>query len=74
MQFDYSKLLGRLKEYGVTQAALATFLGISASTLSLKLNNKAAFSQDEIRSICELLEIPDDQIGIYFFKEKVQKV
>ena len=41
MQFDYSKLLGRIKEYGFTQESLALAIGMSVSTLSFKLNSKA---------------------------------
>ena len=51
MQNDYSKLLGRMKECGMTQEALACAIGISESTLNLKLNNKGVFTQKEIRNI-----------------------
>ena len=74
MQFDYSKLLGRIKEFGFTQDKMASEIGVSVSTLSFKLNNKAFFSQKEIRKICDLLGIEIAEIGIYFFTLKVQKV
>ncbi len=73
MKFDYSKLLGRIKEYGFTQERLAAEIGVSVSTLSFKLNNKAFFTQKEIRKICDLLEIVTAEIGVYFFTLKVQK-
>ena len=72
MQFDYSKLLGRIRERGMTQETLARLIGIKSPTLSLKLNNKAFFTQPEIRKICEALEICFDEIGAYFFTLKVQ--
>ena len=73
MKFDYSKLLGRIKEFGFTQDKMALEIGVSVSTLSFKLNNKAFFSQKEIRKICDLLGIEIAEIGIYFFTLKVQE-
>ena len=73
MKFDYSKLLGRIKEYGYTQESLALEVGMAVSTMSLKLNNRAFFTQPEIRKICVLLSISVDRIGEYFFTPEVQK-
>lgn len=73
MAFDYSKLLGRIKEFGLTQKALAKKIGSDSSTISAKLNNKYAFSVKEIDAICKALDIPKSEIGVYFFDEKVQK-
>ena len=73
MKFDYSKLLGRIKEFGFTQEIIALKIGMSVSTMSFKLNNKAFFTQKEIRKICDLLEIETTEIGAYFFTLKVQK-
>ena len=74
MNYDYSMLLGRIKECGFTQETLAQAIRISESTLNLKLNNKASFKQHEIRMICKVLGIRKDEIGAYFFKEKVQNI
>lgn len=71
MQFDYSKLLGRIKEFGHTQESLAKEIGMTKATMSLKLNNKAFFTQPEIEKIRRILCIPHDQIGAYFFTPKV---
>ena len=73
VKFDYSKLLGRIKEFGFTQESIAFEIGMSVSTLSFKLNNKAFFSQKEIIKICYLLGIEFAEIGLYFFVPKVQK-
>lgn len=73
MQFDYSKLLGKIREYGYTQESLAAAIGISKATMSLKLNNKANFGHAEISAICTILEIPISEIGVYFFVKKVRK-
>ena len=73
MHFDYSKLLGRIRERGITQEMLAKAIGMTAATLSLKLNNKAVFKQSEIKRICAALEIEDADILGYFFTQEVQE-
>lgn len=70
-KFDYSKLLGKMKEQNVTQLALAEEIHNTPSTLSLKLNNKAYFKQSEIHIACNMLNIALDEIGKYFYVEKV---
>ena len=65
--FDYSRLLGRIKEKGHTQITLGEQIGISPSTLNLKLSNKRAFRQEEIVKICGVLDIPLADIPLYFF-------
>lgn len=72
MAFNYDKLRGRIIEKFGTQGRLAKAVGVSERTLSLKLNNKIFFSQDEITKIAELLNIKLDEIQEYFFKIKVQ--
>jgi DNA-binding XRE family transcriptional regulator len=67
MKFNYSKLLGRMKECGFTQEQLAKAIGINKGTLSTKLNNKFSFSQDEILSIGKVLNIPTSEIGEFFY-------
>ena len=73
MQFDYSKLLGRIKECGYTQESLAKEIGISKGTLSAKLNNKNAFTVNESLSICRLLNVSKYEIDAFFYTEKVQE-
>lgn len=71
MSFDYSKLLGRMKEKQFNQEKLAEKIGNTPATLSLKLNNKAKFKQSEISVICDVLDIGYSDIGDYFFTNKV---
>lgn len=68
MKFNHSKLLGRMREYHYTQAMLAGKMGINESTLNTKLKGKAYFTAKEIDKMCELLNIPNEEIGLYFFK------
>ena len=71
MPFDYSKLLGRIKEKGLNQEKFAALINISPATLSLKLSNQAKFKQDEIDKACIVLDIDRGDIGVYFFAYKV---
>lgn len=70
-EFDFSKLLGRIKECGSIQEDVASYVGIAPGTLNAKLNNKGNFTAFEIDSICEMLSIPKNEIGVYFFTSKV---
>jgi DNA-binding XRE family transcriptional regulator len=68
-KYDYSKLLGRIKEYNYTQETLAEAIGKNKSSLNLKLNQRTnqGFTTVEIDKICEVLDIPNTEIGAYFF-------
>ena len=68
MKFNYSKLLGRMKECGFTQAQLAEAIGISEYTLNTKLKNKFSFKQDEIIAICKAMNIPVSEISEFFYE------
>ncbi len=71
MDYDYSKLRGRIRERFGTQDNFAKAMEMSFSTLSLKLNNKAEWTQDEMRRACRLLEINENNIITYFFTHEV---
>lgn len=73
MSFNYSKLRGRIKEKYETQENFAQKMGISRTTLSQKLNNINEFTQQEINKAVELLDLPVEEIPIYFFVIEVQK-
>jgi DNA-binding XRE family transcriptional regulator len=67
MKFNHSKLLGRIKECGLSQATLAKAIGINKGTLSAKLNNQYYFTTAEIIAICKVLNIAVKDIPLYFF-------
>jgi DNA-binding Xre family transcriptional regulator len=69
MAFNYSKLRGRIRECGLTQAQLAESIGIHEGTLSAKLNNQNYFTTSEIDAICKVLKIARNDIPHYFFAE-----
>lgn len=69
--YDYSKLLGKMREKNLTQAELSKKIGISESTLNFSLKNKRPFKQDEMLKICKILELDLENIECYFFTKKL---
>lgn len=67
MPYNYSKLLGRIVEKIGTQSEFAKRMGLSERTVSLKLNGKVGWKQNEIADACNVLDIQDMEIPIYFF-------
>ena len=71
MEFDYSKLLGAMRENHVTQADLATKLGISETSLRNKLKNRGEFRTKEMYAAKTYLNLPNYED--YFFATKLTK-
>lgn len=67
MNYNYSKLLGRIRECGLTQEKLAKAIEKDKSTISAKLNGQSSFTQKEIDTICKVLDISNSEIADYFF-------
>jgi hypothetical protein len=67
MPYNYAKLLGRIVEKVGTQGNFADRMGLSERTISLKLNGKVGWKQNEIAKACEVLAIKDEDIPAYFF-------
>lgn len=74
MQFDFSRLAGRIVEKFGTRSAFAAAVGIGESSLSEKLNNKRQIDSTEIVewSGPGLLDIPAEQLHLYFLTPKVR--
>lgn len=70
-KYDYSSLLGKIKEMGYTQETLAKDIGLSACSLNQKLKNLRSFKQSEMSKICVAIGVDFSQIGYYFFTLKV---
>lgn len=74
MEFDYSKLRGRIIEVCGSQAAFANLMNMSERTLSLKLSCKRTWKQPEICRALEILKLSKDDIKEFFFETKVQNI
>lgn len=71
MNWDYSKLRGKIKEKCGSQDELAAKIGIGRVSLSKRLNNQLDFEQEEIFKACDVLGIEYSEIPAYFFTEIV---
>lgn len=67
MSYFYGLLAGKMKEKGFSQKKLGEAIGRNVATISKKMNGKSAFSQAEIKKICDILDIPSQEIPRYFF-------
>ncbi len=67
LNYDYSKLTGKIIEVFGTRDAFAKALGVTKESVSLKLKGKTPWKQIEIDKTCELLDIDKSDICIYFF-------
>ena len=65
--YNYSKLLGLMREKNITQENLAEYVGMSEVTLNKKLNNNSQFKQSEMVSILNVLALPITDIVTIFF-------
>lgn len=64
---EYRKLRGLIVERFRKYGDFADAMGYSRQTLSNKLKGRTDFSAREIIKICEVLEIPREDIPLYFF-------
>ncbi len=65
--YNYSRLLGLMKEKNITQENLAEAVGISEVTLNKKLKNNSQFKQNEMVAILNILGLPITNIVTIFF-------
>lgn len=70
---NYQKLRGRIVEKYGTQSNFAEAVGLTEQSITAKMNGRTAIRNDEILLWCELLGIRTNEIGQYFFTQKVLK-
>jgi len=73
MNYDYSKLRGRIIERFGSQEAFAEVVNQTPTTISYKLNGKKPLTRNDIIEWAKVLEIPTEEIGLYFFTEIVRE-
>ena len=73
VEINYSKLRGKITEIFGTTLNFAKAMGKDPSTISAKLNNKTPWTHEEIELACKLLNIPIEEVHLYFFTQKVGK-
>lgn len=70
MDFDYSKLRGRIVEKFGSCARFAAAMGRSKVWLSSRLNNVVPWRAEEMREAAALLDITPEEIPAYFLTPK----
>lgn len=70
LNYDYSRLRGRIVEKFRTITAFAKAMGVSYACISMHLHNYTYWSQPDIDKACELLDI--DNPMEYFFVRVVK--
>lgn len=67
IKYDYSKLLGRIRELHLTQAKVAAYANMSGTAFRSKLNSDTYFTVPQMEAIMEILHLPFSEIEAYFF-------
>lgn len=72
MEFDFSRLRGRIIEKYGSCTAFADSLHKSSVWISNRLNNVVHWASDEIYEVCkpERLDISPEDIHLYFYTQK----
>lgn len=74
MKFDFDALKAKMIEKYGSQNRFAEAFGTSENTMSRKMQSKTPFSRDDIVKICDMLNIPKDQVGYYFLQKKFNNI
>jgi DNA-binding XRE family transcriptional regulator len=67
-----NRLKLRYQDYNFNQESLATLLGISRTSVNDKITGKTSFRDDEKVTLVKVLEIPNEDMYMYFFPELVE--
>ena len=70
---EYSKLRGRIVEKFGSQKRFSAKIGLSEQSVTAKLNDRTDFSKEDILLWSKTLDIEQDNIGAYFFEDKLSK-
>ncbi len=72
MEYDYSRLIGKIIEVCGSRKKFAQLIGWPESTLCLKLKSVSKFTQDQILKMIDALGLTVSDIPDYFFVVKAQ--
>lgn len=70
---DYSKLKGRIVEKYGKQSAFAEKINVSEKTMSEWLNNQKYWKHESMIAAVKALDIPESEVGAYFFTLLIQE-
>ena len=67
MLFDYSKLRGMIVEKCTSVENFSKEFGKTSTTVGRKLSGKSQWTIDEMVIACNILNIPPNEVSLYFF-------
>lgn len=73
MYRPFKRLRVRFVVCDMKQSEVAKAAGMAPSTLCARMQGKQPFTTWEISRVAEVLDIPRDQIGAFFFDEEPRK-
>ena len=73
MYRPFKRLRVRFVEFDMKQSEVAKAAGMAPSTLCARMQGKQPFTTWAISRVAEVLDIPRDQIGAFFFDEEPRK-
>lgn len=73
MELTHAKLRGRIIEKYGSYRAFAKAIGASEQTVNTKLQGKSGFSEDNIIKWSNALGIVQEEVGAFYFTEKLSK-
>jgi len=65
----FQRLRGKIVERFANLKGFADYLGVSSTTISRKVNKQVTLTREEIEEWANILGIPKDKIGYYFFED-----
>lgn len=74
MSYNYSELLRKILEVFGTQYNFSISMGLSERSMSLKLNDKVPWKDEEISKAVKLLGLSSLDIPKYFFEVEVHEI
>lgn len=70
MKRPYDRLVRRAEDMGYTQIAdIGVLCGLNRPAISQRVNGRTDWQKRDILALCKELEIPKEEIGLYFFPE-----
>ncbi len=73
VKLNYNKLRGRIKEKLGTEGAFAKSIGRSQNYITKVFQGKSYFTQADVCRSADILDIDQNEIGLYFFAPEFTK-
>lgn len=73
-EYNYGLLLWKIENKFGTRKEFCKKLGVSYSTFNNYMRGKTAMPASFIEKASTLLEIPTEEIGLYFFNPNAEKI